>query len=147
MPAALFQQPAKIGALNPEQFLRNLLQFGLVLQRISSLLLAFLVVGTLVCGQCAPCPVLVKPAAPAGHDCCPPPPSQNDCHASGGCTDTTAITESYVKSDPVMAAALLPAPADEALPLTSPEERPAAVEHAPPPGSSHLFLLNSTLLI
>jgi hypothetical protein len=117
-----------------------------VYRRISSLAVAVLVLGTLLLGQCAACPLISQPAPSSAHDCCQPP-DPGDCHGSKPakkCSGETAVPESNVKADPAIPAA--PAPAIAEAPAAPVVFEPVAITEGPP-FAPDLYLRNSVLLI
>lgn len=129
----------------------------MVVGRFFSPVLAVLLVGTMLWGQCALCPTFENTTASEDHGCCKPTPTERDhcgtapaSEKSKQCTNHRLGVENYDKAkvdlsqltQPALAAApALELVSDRSLSLKGRHEAPTL--HSPP----ELYLQNSTLLI
>jgi hypothetical protein len=119
--------------------------------------MAVLLIGTLLWGQCALCPLLLPAQETASHDCCKPKESGH-CGAPDGrseskrCPNQNLALETYQKAELQLGYLLAPpasaVPAAELLPERDAPAVPALnasvlLVHSPP----ELYLENSVLLI
>jgi hypothetical protein len=127
-----------------------MLKLGRLVNRANSLVLAVLLVGGMLWGQCASCPLILPAQAAAHHDCCggqcnmPHPKQQHEKQ----CPSQAAAPQPYHKAPGSPALSISTQPAIVAGPAPAPVEAPADPAHI---GSVHtysppdIYLLNSVI--